>query len=75
MLEGADNSHEFLVIDFVVALRQTVLGQEEGLWVKDAVLAILGQYSHRYVVGGIGLNDDIAVEVEVGQDGCSGKPM
>ena len=41
---------------------------------EDTVLAILGQDSSGDVVRGIGLNDGIAVEVEVSEDGYRGKP-
>ena len=69
MIKGVYDGHKFLTVDFVVSFRQRVLGREECHGVEDAVLAILGQYSCRNVVGSIGLNNHIAVKVEVCQDG------
>ena len=74
MFQGTDDGHEFLVVDLVVALCRAVLGRQEGHGVEDAIFTVLGQDSSRYVVGGVGLNDDIAVEVEVGEDACRGEP-
>ena len=41
---------------------------------EDAVLAVLGQDSRRDIGRGVGLNDDVAIEVEVGENGCRGEP-
>ena len=74
MFKGADDGHELLVVDLVVALCRAVLGREEGHGVEDAIFTVLGQVSSGDVVGGVGLNDDVAVEVEVSEDGCRGEP-
>ena len=40
---------------------------------EDSVLAILGQDFRGDIVRGVGLNDDIAVEVQVSEDGSRGE--
>ena len=70
MLKGTDNSLGFLVVDLLVALCRAMLGREEGHRVEDPVLTVLGQDTCGDVVGGIGLNDDVAIKVEVSLDRC-----
>ena len=42
LLEAADNSYKFLIIDLIVALCLRVFLRVKGNWVEDALIVILG---------------------------------
>ena len=73
MFEGSHDCDAFLIVDLVVALSRAMLCGKESHWVEDAILAILRQDPCGNVFGGIGFDDNIAVEAEVGQYGSRGE--
>jgi hypothetical protein len=50
-----------------------VFFREEGNWIEDSCIIILGQYTSRDIVRGIGFNYNFSVIVEMLEDGGSGK--
>jgi hypothetical protein len=71
--ETSYNSHEFFVIYLIVALCRGMLLRIKGDGVEDSLIVVLGEYTGRDVIGGVGFHDDFLVRVEIGQDGSRSK--
>jgi hypothetical protein len=71
--KGTDDSHEFFVIDLIVAFCGGMFFREEGNWMEDSCIIILGQHTSRDVVRGISFNYNFSVIVKMPEDGGSGE--